>query len=469
MPRLRRSLALGLSLSAACGGGESAIAPYLTITAPPAVQEPTVPQIATVATPFTYDATCAGRAFTDPKGGGLTYTVTFSPSANGLVASNGRLGGAPATAGIVTARIVATDVKGDTASQTFTIVAFAAGLPSPTLPEVSFSYSDATSPIPRHFTGPGLGGAVNAADNTPLTNPATDAGATLGRVLFHDVRLSANDRVACSSCHIQAFGFADTARLSVGFNGGRTARHSMALANARFYAPGRFFWDERGATLEDQVLQPIQDAVEMGLTLSQLETKVRLTAYYPPLFLAAFGSSDVTSDRIARALAQYVRSIVSGGSRYDAEFTGRGGPDFSGFTEQERAGQQLFIMVGCAQCHTTNAQISDSVHNTGLDATITDAGAGGGRFKAPSLRNVAVRAPYMHDGRFQTLEQVVDFYADDVRANPNLDQRLRGRAGAPRRLNLDRGDREALVAFLRTFTDSALLTAAKHSDPFRRR
>jgi cytochrome c peroxidase len=441
--------------------------PLGTVTAPPAVSETTIPQVATVATPFAYDATCAGKAFTDPKGGGLSYRVTFTPNANGLSATNGRVGGVPSGPGVVTARITAVDVKGDSASQEFVIVAFAAGLPSPTLPATAFAYSDATAPLPPHFRGPGGPGAsVLAADNMPATNPTTDAGAALGRVLFYDVRLSANDRVACASCHIQAFGFSDTARFSKGFNGGRTARHAMALANARFYARGRFFWDERAATLEDQVLQPIQNDVEMGLTLAQLETKVRLTSYYPALFRAAFGSADITSDRISRALAQFVRSIISAGSKFDGAFASLP-PDFGVLTAQEQEGRLVFNGSTCGQCHDTNALISDDIHNTGLDATITDAGAGGGRFKAPSLRNVGVRAPYMHDGRFESLQRVVDFYDHEVQANPNLDRRLRGPNGNPRRLNLTRAERDALVAFLNTFTDPAFLTAPKFANPFR--
>ena len=126
------------------------------------------------------------------------------------------------------------------------------------------------------------------ADNTPASNRTTNAGATLGRVLFYDRRLSVNDRVSCSSCHQQQFAFSDTAKLSRGFAGGFTGRHSMGLANARFYANARFFWDERAASLEAQVLQPIQDATEMGMTLPNVLTKLSATTYYPALFAAAF-------------------------------------------------------------------------------------------------------------------------------------------------------------------------------------
>ena len=165
--------------------------------------------------------------------------------------------------------------------------------------------------------GGGRGRLGRAFDNTPASNPITDAGATLGRVLFYDRRMSVNDQVACASCHIQAFGFADTARLSRGFAGKLTRRHSMALANARFYANGRFFWDERARTLEAQVLMPVQDPVEMGMTLPALEAKLGGIEYYRPLFQSAFGTQQITSDRIAGALAQFVRAMVTSEARFD--------------------------------------------------------------------------------------------------------------------------------------------------------
>ena len=174
--------------------------------------------------------------------------------------------------------------------------------------------------LPGYFktNGPGpLPTSVNGLDNAPLDNPVTDYGATLGRVLFYDKKLSANGRIACASCHAPATGFSDPEVLSKGFDNGLTRRHSMTLINARFYQRGRFFWDDRAATLEQQVLMPFQDPVEMGLTLAQLEAIVREQPYYPPLFKDAFGDETVSAERISRALAQFVRSIVSYKSRYD--------------------------------------------------------------------------------------------------------------------------------------------------------
>ena len=349
----------------------------------------------------------------------------------------------------------------------------AAGLPAPMLPAVSFPYADNRVAIPAHIrqVPPGAPAGLIPGDNTPAGNPITDAGATLGRVLFYDRRLSVNDRVSCASCHQQRFGFSDTARVSRGFAGALTARHSMALAYARVYPNGRFFWDERAPTLEAQVLLPIQDPGEMGLTLDALLTKLRATPYYAPLFTAAFGTPEISTERVSRALAQFVRALLPTASRFDRAFVaGTAAPNFAAvFTPEELLGEQLYRgRAGCARCHGQAAQVMVAPANNGLDAIPADGGAGQGRFKAPSLRNIAVRPPYMHDGRFRTLEEVVAFYDSGVREGPGTDPRLLqgGPGGAPIRLGLSATERAALVAFLRTLTDEAFLTDPRFADPF---
>ncbi len=335
----------------------------------------------------------------------------------------------------------------------------------PVLPTPRDAYSAADAPLPRHFviSSPGV---VVFSDNVPVGNSITNAGATLGRVLFYDPRLSANDRVSCATCHIQQFGFSDTARFSAGIHGDRSRRHTMALANARFNAHGRFFWDERAPTLEAQVLAPITDSVEMGMRLDTLELKLSTVQVYRKLFAAAFGSPEVTRARIAAALAQFVRSLVSTHSRYDAVFATGGAPDPERLTAAERDGLRLFERSGCAGCHRSVVQFADQATNNGLDVAPADTGAGKGRFKPPSLRNVAMHPPYMHDGRFATLRQVVEFYAHRVQPSPFLDARLRSGDGTPRRLDLDSSQVAALVAFLEALTDSSFLSAEKFSDPF---
>lgn len=343
------------------------------------------------------------------------------------------------------------------------------------------AYDYSGRPFPKHFKEEGsLGGpAVLDTDNTPADNKITDAGAGLGRVLFYDTNLSANGTVACASCHKAELGFSDDAVLSEGFDGGSTRRHSMGLTNARFYENGRFFWDQRAETLEDQVLMPFQDPVEMGMTLDEVVAAVEGQDFYPPLFQCAFGDSEVTSDRISKALAQFVRSIVSYGSKYDE---GRAQvssslDEFPNFTEQENLGRQIFMNTpmgpngaGCAVCHQGESMAMLEPNNNGLDSdTSEDEGYGEvtgdsfdlGTFKAPSLRNIAVRRGFMHDGRFTTLRQVVDHYADTVEPHPNMGPPL-----SMHDLNFSEDERKALVAFMKTLTDEQMLADPKYADPF---
>lgn len=345
------------------------------------------------------------------------------------------------------------------------------------LPETPFNYANPT--LPPYFNGP-----VANADNTPVSNPVTDAGATLGRVLFYDKELSINRKVACASCHKQDHSFSDPVALSEGFDGGLTDRNAMSLANAAYYDRGHFFWDERALTLEDQVLMPIENTVEMGMTLDSLEKRLQQLSYYKPLFEDAFGDATVTSTRISLALAQFVRSMISYQSKYDQALAQQVGPtppgtNLSGLTPQENLGLQIFFdpnRGGCAGCHNTQLFIDPVPFDNGLDATFTDFGVGGitgdprdnGRFKVPSLRNVEVTAPYMHDGRFATLMEVVEHYNSGVKSNPNLDPRLRQPGtNLPKQLNLTNNEKEALVAFLETLTDPTFLVDAKFSDPFK--
>ena len=482
------SLAFLMVVLVGCGGdaaspvGATSGAPGTTPTQPPTPAGPPVlgivipHQAATVGAAISFDATLTNTAFTNPKGGTLRYAATFTPSSNGLAVVNGRVTGTPLTTMVTTVTLTATDTAGASASQSFAVAAFAAGLPLPAF-TTAFAYTDAALALPAHFTAlPPLGppGAppgppsVAATDNT-AGNPVTDAGAKLGRVLFHDTRLSANDQQSCAGCHQQQFGFSDTAQLSRGFLGGLTGRHSMGLSNARYYQRGRFFWDERATTLEDQVLQPIQNAVEMGMTLSDLRLKLAVTSYYPGLFTAAFGTSDVTDARIAMALAQFVRSMSSYQSKYDRAFPAAGPPNFPAvLSADEEAGRLLFSgPAGCARCHMTDAQVMDAPHNIGLDSITVDVGAGQGRFKAPSLRNVALRGRYMHDGRFTSLTQVVNHYNAGIKNNIDLDPRLRPPGGGPpQRLNLTPLQVQQLVAFLGTLTDSTMVNAAKFKSPF---
>ena len=341
-----------------------------------------------------------------------------------------------------------------------------AALCDPELESPPTGYTDADTPVPPHFLGGGRA-TVEFMDNTPVENEVTNAGAQLGRVLFHDVRLSGDNSVSCASCHRQAAGFGDTTKSSQGIHGRSGPRRTLPLANARFNSAGRFFWDERAASLEHQVLQPVIDTLEMGMPPGGIAAKLASTSYYPDLFVAAFGSREITEDRIARALAQFVRTLVSARSQFDAVFATGGAPDRSRLSPEQWEGERLFSTSGCVNCHRTVAQIADQATNNGLDALAADTGAGKGRFKPASLRNVAVRPPYMHDGRFATLRDVVEFYSTRVMDSPDLDPRLRDLDGSPRRLSFTPSQTNALVAFLGSLTDSAFLREERFSNPFR--
>ena len=346
------------------------------------------------------------------------------------------------------------------------------------LPATPFNYANIAQP--GYLNAPNIQGQIN----TPVNNTITDNGATLGRVLFYDKNLSINNTIACASCHKQAFAFSDPVAKSNGFNGGLTGRNSMSLIDAKYYPNGRFFWDQRASTLEDQSLMPIQDVVEMGMTLPQLETKLRALTYYPPLFTKAFGDNTINSTRISLALSQFVRSIVSFQSKYDAgrsTFPVVPAPPpnavFPNFTAQENRGKELFLLPqnACAACHGSETFTAPQEKNNGLDLITVDRGFGAvvnnvnqdATFKVTSLRNVELTAPYMHDGRFATLEEVIEHYSSGVKNHPNLSQQLKLPNGQPRLANLTPQDKAALVAFLKTLTDVTIATDVKYSNPFK--
>ncbi len=385
-----------------------------------------------------------------------------------------------------------------------------------------------------------LGSTVSLTGGASITNE----GATLGRVLFYEKQLSIDGTVACASCHRQNNGFADSKPFSDGVNGGITSRNAMSVANVRFYRSGRMFWDERASSLEDQALQPIQNSAEMGLTLEEAVARIDALPYYDTLFEQAFGDANVTTERVATAIAEFERSIVTanlafaqggpggrggnggvggpggrggnggvggpgsrggnggvggpggrggnggvggpggrGGNGGVGGPGGRGGnggvggvggpggtnPPTIALSPVQQRGRQLFFSnrTQCSSCHSGPAFVGDIPRNNGLDLTTeSDQGAGNGRFKMPSLLNIELTAPYMHDGRFQSLEDVVEFYNTGIQAHPNLDRRLRRRGGQPVRMNLSPDDVNALVAFMKTLTSESLAVDERFSDPF---
>jgi cytochrome c peroxidase len=332
-------------------------------------------------------------------------------------------------------------------------------------------------------------------DNTGA-NPITNSKATLGRILFYDKNLSIDNTISCASCHKQQFAFSDTAIASKGVQGGLTGRHSMRLINSRFAAETKFFWDERAATLEIQTTKPIQDHAEMGFSgqggrpgITDLLAKLGGIGYYKELFKFVYGDNTVTEARLQECLAQFVRSIQSFDSKFDAgrALVPNDGAPFPNFTAQENQGKQLFLTppvfgpggvrtgggVGCNGCHNApefdidpnsrNNGIIGKIGVPGIDITVT---------RAPTLRDLVnstgiQNGPLMHTGNLATLQNAVGHYGNINLApgNTNLDPRLRP-GGVGQQLNYNAGEINALIAFLRTLGGTNVYTDSKWSNPF---
>ncbi len=328
-------------------------------------------------------------------------------------------------------------------------------------------------------------------DNTPNANPITDAGATLGRVLFYDKQLSRNNTVSCASCHQQEFAFGDTATVSIGWDGATTGRHTPRLINARFGEEEKFFWDERADDLEEQSTMPIKNHDEMGFSgtngdpgIDSLISKMEGLSYYQELFDFVYGDFNITENEIQDALAQFMRSIQSFDSKYDEgrAQVGNDNASFPNFTTQENEGKTLFMQsanndgANCNTCHA--APEFDIDDNSDNNSVITVANSPGSvdvtNTRSPTLRDMvnpdgSLNGPLMHDGSFTSLMDVVNLY-DDITVDPdnsNLDNRLQGGGGGNgQNLNLTQTEKDALVAFLETLTGTEVYTAEQWSDPF---
>lgn len=314
----------------------------------------------------------------------------------------------------------------------------------------------------------------------PADNPITVEGAELGRRLFYDPILSANDRIACATCHRQEYAFTDRKRFSAGVDGTLTRRNAMSLANLLWVR--NFFWDGRANGLELQAAVPMQDAHEMGQALALSAKKLQATAIYPPMFAKAFGTTNITGELITKAIAQFERTLISCNSRYDKYLQGAYHP-----TASELNGMNLFFTnpdaarkirgAACEHCHGGPKTFNELFHNNGLDSIPADAGrqditlqpTDKGRFRVATLRNIALTAPYMHDGRFNTLEEVVDHYNEHIQQSDNLSIFLQQHSNTENgiQLGLTAGEKKDLVAFLHVLTDSSFITDKRFSNPFK--
>lgn len=304
--------------------------------------------------------------------------------------------------------------------------------------------------------------------NLPWDNPLTVEGVALGRKLFYEKAFSDDHTMSCATCHRQEHAFTDPRTFSIGTNGAVGRRNAMPIMNAVW--DHFFFWDARAMSLELQAFKPVVDHNEMRNTWPVVAERLAADPEYPPLFEKAFGPGMIDSLHIVYAIAQFERTLLSFNSRFD-DFYFRG--QTSALTEQEQRGLDLFIgEAHCNDCHMLPLLHDHSVRNNGLGPDPNDAGlfevsgveAHRWRFKTPSLRNVEVTAPYMHNGRMATLEEVVTFYANSVRTDmPTLDEHMQPWVWG--QIDLSADEQADLVAFLRSLTDQRFLTDPAFSDP----
>jgi cytochrome c peroxidase len=345
----------------------------------------------------------------------------------------------------------------------FTVLAF-----------VLLAWVSASQPAPYPFNYPDNFGN---RFTIPSDNLTTREGVALGRKLFYETRLSANNKISCGSCHEQSKAFTDGRAFSIGVDGAPTKRNAMALVNLLWAR--KFFWDGRSRTLEEQVVFPLTDPHEMGQTLEVSAEKLRSSEGYPGLFKSAFGDTAISSDRIAKAISQFERTLISANSFYDRYLKKEYQP-----SAIELEGMKLFMTMpqpdkrirgaDCAHCHGGVKTYIELFHNNGLDNVSKDIGrqeitglaSDYGRFKIPTLRNIALTAPYMHDGRFTSLEQVLDHYSEHLQPM-HLSSFLKGSSNVngETSIRLTAREKKAVIAFLNMLTDSSFVNNPEFSNP----
>lgn len=351
-----------------------------------------------------------------------------------------------------------------------------------------FGCSEETSPeknqpynlsIPEHFGKQFV---------LPENNPLTTKGVELGRMLFYDKKLSRDNSTSCGTCHQQQLAFTDGKARAIGIHDRIGDFSSMSTVNLMW--SGRFFWDGRASSIESQALDPIKNPLEMDMTLEEVIERLTIDEKYPTMFNLAFGSTEITEERIAKAIAQFERTLISSNSKYDQIIKGTYTP-----TEQEKLGMDLFLthpIAGelrggnCGDCHLGVLTSGDPIsfrgfHNNGLDNDtnlkdglmgVTENEFDKGKFKAPTLRNIALTAPYMHDGRFNTLEDVLEHYDQHVQKSRTLDPLIQEASNEPIfpddpiKLHLTQTEKEAIIAFLHLLTDEEFINNPSFSDPF---
>ncbi len=324
--------------------------------------------------------------------------------------------------------------------------------------------NECSDPTPLAITLPGYFPEMPV----PADNPTTVEGVALGRRLFYDPILSADSSLSCGGCHTQSLAFGDFRRFSEGIHGDKSTRQAPTIVNAAWNINGSF-WDGRAADLEQQAEQPVPERTEMDLPWPTAVARLSAHGEYPDLFCAAFGTSAITRERVVKAIAQFERTLVSANSKYDRWKRGE-----VTLAPEEYRGYLFFMSEtkgDCFHCHAEPMFSSADFHNTGLDSVPVDLGRGAingdaskiGAFKAPTLRNVVESPPYMHDGRFMTIRDVLRHYNHGFYPVANLDPKLAKRIPvAP----MSEADLDTLEFFLNTLTDTDFLENPDFSSPF---
>jgi len=322
--------------------------------------------------------------------------------------------------------------------------------------------------IPSHF--PNM--------NIPADNPMTVEGVELGRYLFYEKRLSGNDQMSCGTCHTPYTSFSDSAKYSTGIDGIKGNRNAMALINLGW--DSFFFWDGRATSLEQQILEPVPNPIEMHLSWKDAISKLKKDTYYRNQFYKAFGVEDFDSTHAAKAIAQFIRTMISGSSKFDIMYKIENNKPLSASEQaviidpEEWAGYDLFKSLNgadCFHCHNGPLMRVAKFSNNGLDGIFSDLGRGAvtnnpndhGKFKVPTLRNIALTAPYMHDGRFKNLDEVIEHYSSGVHTSPTIDPLIEFSSQGG--VQLDAQEKYLLKRFLMTLTDNTFINNPDFQDP----
>lgn len=314
----------------------------------------------------------------------------------------------------------------------------------------------------------------------PSDNPMTVEGVELGRKLFYEKKLSGDNTMSCATCHAPENSFSDPNQFSVGIDGIQGSRNSMALINMGWQ--NFFFWDGRAKTLEEQILEPVPNPIEMHQSWVNAVSKLNSDMNYRNMFFRAFNEEGIDSLKVSKAIAQFIRTMISGTSKFDVMYKYENAMSLSGaeqsvlisVTPEEWAGYDLFKSLNgadCFHCHNGALMQVKKFSNNGLDATFTDLGRGAvtgnsndnGKFKVPTLRNIELTGPYMHDGRFATLDEVIEHYSSGIHQSSTIDPLIEFASQGG--VQLDAQEKNLLKKFLLTLTDYSFINNPDFQDP----